>query len=148
MGLPSLPGTSLYFRYVKRHPFKNSSNPILKLLFTAGMTLIDSADSILMLYSYSGFPERTWAIIDRSMGVADVEKHEGPPEKHSAVLNESERAPSPANVNTGVTEVHLHNDGVDTQSMTQVARDLRVKLNVMSGLSIVLTLMSILVAFR
>ena len=28
------------------------------MLFTAGMTLLDSIDSILMLYSYTGFPEQ------------------------------------------------------------------------------------------
>ena len=37
----------------------------LKLLFTTGMTLVDSLDSILMLYSYSGFPERSWKIFAR-----------------------------------------------------------------------------------
>ena len=36
---------------------------IQKILFTAGMTLVDSADSILMLYSYSGFPERSFIIL-------------------------------------------------------------------------------------
>ena len=30
------------------------------------MTLIDSVDSVLMLYSYSGFSERSWAIFERS----------------------------------------------------------------------------------
>ncbi|KAJ7134716.1 high-affinity nickel-transport protein-domain-containing protein [Mycena epipterygia] len=129
---------------------------ILPLLFTAGMTLIDSADSILMLYSYSGFPDRTWAIIDRTTAVADVEKHEGlpgPTEKAStdnrplaAPPNEPE-GPTPPTDEVAEKSAHSLKDDGDTQTTTQVARDLRVKLNVMSGLSIVLTLMSIFVAF-
>ncbi|KAJ7860041.1 NicO-domain-containing protein [Mycena leptocephala] len=93
---------------------------ILPLLFTAGMTMLDSADSVLMLYSYSGFPERTWRIF------------QGPP----ALAYDSEE--------------HLQADAdADAQAPAteQVARDQRVKANVMSGLSIILTLMSIFVAF-
>ncbi|KAJ7073222.1 NicO-domain-containing protein [Mycena belliarum] len=93
---------------------------ILPLLFTAGMTIIDSADSVLMLYSYSGFPERTWAIIEVPPTLTDDAAH------------------------------HLHPDtgeSVDLHLSTDVARDQRVKTNVMSGLSIILTLMSIFVAF-
>ncbi|EKM51899.1 uncharacterized protein PHACADRAFT_262302 [Phanerochaete carnosa HHB-10118-sp] len=37
---------------------------ILPLLFTTGMTLIDSVDSIIMLYSYSGFPDRSFALVE------------------------------------------------------------------------------------
>lgn len=36
-----------------------------QLLFTAGMTLVDSVDSVLMLYSYSGFPERGFALFEK-----------------------------------------------------------------------------------
>ncbi|KAJ7112859.1 NicO-domain-containing protein [Mycena crocata] len=97
---------------------------ILPLLFTAGMTILDSADSVLMLYSYSGFPERTWAIFD------------APP---SPTL-----APAP--------QIALDDDAVLSRPEAAVdekalARDQRVKANVMSGLSIILTLMSIFVAF-
>ncbi|KIJ96317.1 hypothetical protein K443DRAFT_134168 [Laccaria amethystina LaAM-08-1] len=73
---------------------------ILPFLFTAGMTLVYSADSVLMLYSYSGFPERSFF------------------EKLAV------------NVDEGMEQ------------------DRRTKFHVMSGLSITLTLMSILVAFR
>ena len=74
------------------------------------MTLVDSLDSILMLYSYSGFPERSFRIIekrnsDNSLGV------EGPTDPEST-------------------------------------RSMRVKQNAISGLSIILTIMSILLAFR
>ncbi|KAJ6559097.1 NicO-domain-containing protein [Mycena vulgaris] len=128
---------------------------ILPLLFTAGMTLIDSADSILMLYSYSGFPDRSWAIFEASKAVADIEKCETvpvPDAASSAIANDPEQSPPPVDVNPGATEAQVPpNKSVDlrvgTPSMTRVTRDLQVKLNVMSGLSILLTLMSILVAF-
>jgi len=96
---------------------------ILPLLFTAGMTILDSADSVLMLYSYSGFPERTWAIIHKqtALHVADDTAHL----RTDAEADADADAPAPA----------------------EVARDQRVKANVMSGLSIILTLMSIFVAF-
>ncbi|KAH9080626.1 NicO-domain-containing protein [Lactarius deliciosus] len=37
---------------------------ILPMLFTAGMTLLDSIDSILMLYSYTGFPDRRFRVFE------------------------------------------------------------------------------------
>ncbi|KAJ6462797.1 NicO-domain-containing protein [Mycena vitilis] len=87
---------------------------ILPLLFTAGMTILDSADSVLMLYSYSGFSERTWAIRDNGAAISD--QPVGPQAELRA------EAPVPAH-------------------------DRRFNANIMSGLSIILTLMSILVAF-
>ncbi|KAF7346448.1 Nickel/cobalt efflux system [Mycena sanguinolenta] len=116
---------------------------ILPLLFTAGMTLIDSADSVLMLYSYSGFPELNWVIIDRSRKTRNVDLEkvqvaEKPTHSDStAVAGEVPSAQAVSPEDTG---------GV--QSISQIDRDLQVKANVMSGLSIVLTLISIVVAFR
>ncbi|KAF8170928.1 NicO-domain-containing protein [Pholiota molesta] len=98
---------------------------ILPLLFTSGMTLIDSADSILMLYSYSGFPERGFRIFSTG-----DKKEITDPEKNDFGLQEVPQLPS------SVDE--------DNRSMD---RDMRLKINAMSGLSILLTLMSILVAF-
>ncbi|KAJ6508663.1 NicO-domain-containing protein [Mycena sanguinolenta] len=107
---------------------------ILPLLFTAGMTLIDSTDSVLMLYSYSGFPERDWAIIDRSpKTVQEISEKPIHPDS-TAVTGEAAQAVSPE-------------DGGGLQPISQIDRDLQVKANVMSGLSIVLTLISIVVAF-
>ena len=107
----------------------------------AGMTLVDSADSILMLYSYSGFPERSFVIFSPTpeckAPVTDLPHvRMGDPsvnEKEDLVVNISETIPHslPSEDPNG-----------------QLARNTRVKLNVMSGLSIILTLMSILVAFR
>ncbi|KAJ7931097.1 hypothetical protein B0H13DRAFT_1594806, partial [Mycena leptocephala] len=91
---------------------------ILPLLFTAGMTILDSADSVLMLYSYSGFPEQTWRIF--------------------------EAPPAPADD----SEQRLH-AGADADAQApaheKIARDQRVKANIVSGLGIILTLMSIFV---
>ncbi|KAJ7366967.1 NicO-domain-containing protein [Mycena albidolilacea] len=125
---------------------------ILSLLFTAGMTLIDTADSILMLYSYSGFPERGWAIIDRSSQTdVDLEKVQDPVEK-PVHLDSAEIAIEPpvAELSTSqqeraASEKSVH--AVNAQPITQIDRDLQVKANVMSGLSILLTLISIVVAF-
>ncbi|KAJ6534479.1 NicO-domain-containing protein [Mycena vulgaris] len=94
---------------------------ILPLLFTAGMTILDSADSVIMLYSYSGFPERTLAIFDAPSALP---------------------LPVPED-----DAVHLQPDATGPDPQLALARDQRVKANVMSGLSIILTLMSIFVAF-
>ncbi|KAA1469899.1 NicO-domain-containing protein [Dentipellis sp. KUC8613] len=154
---------------------------VLPLLFTAGMTLLDSVDSILMLYSYSGFPERSFALFEapRPLSPALVEQAAIPeaegidaavpsspePSKPRAGLAEelqglqasvdapatpedpergSLKSCSPPEdfavpsreVNVKVVEVEEH-----------AKKEARVKRNMMSGLSIVLTSMSILVAF-
>lgn len=93
------------------------------------MTLIDSLDSILMLYSYSGFPESdSFAIFEKRLALPD-----------------SSPAPEQELTAADAAPVEVINEGHDLQTK---ARELKVKLNMMSGLSIVLTLMSILVAFR
>jgi len=85
------------------------------------MTLIDSLDSILMLYSYTGFPERNFALfVKRGEFGSPSSLGETPLAGHEADLDEDR----PEKINV------------------------RVKMNAMSGLSIVLTLMSIIVAFR
>lgn len=130
----------------------------MKLLFTAGMTLVDSVDSILMLYSYSGFPEKSWALFEKAP--------ETPPRLDVVPDRDNERVndqaadvtagptPPDSNANTKIgpeqsTSLSSGKHGdVETDLNKQVARDTVVKMNVMSGLSIALTLMSILVAFR
>ena len=138
----------------------------LKLLFTSGMTLIDSSDSILMLYSYSGFPERSFFIFAKSEGDSEtIKEHTG---------NDTTTLPVPKSENVSDDKcgnaVNLRDRTDDeknrspeepldpAQSMapspqnhasdSAMTRDIRVKMNLMSGLSIILTLMSILVAFR
>jgi len=85
------------------------------------MTLIDSFDSVLMLYSYTGFPERKFALFVRR-GEFD----------------------SPSSLGDASPVGHEPDLGEDRPEKI----NMRVKMNAMSGLSIVLTLMSILVAFR
>ncbi|KAJ7600685.1 NicO-domain-containing protein [Mycena floridula] len=88
-------------------PIPSRDIVVLPLLFTAGMTLIDSMDSILMLYSYLGFPARDLALFEK----------------------DSSRNPEMVEQRTAQETL------------------IRGKANLMSGLSIVLTLLSILVAF-
>ena len=85
------------------------------------MTLIDSLDSVLMLYSYTGFPERKFALF---------------------VKQDEVRSLSPL----GETPLVEHEPDLDEDRPEKI--NTRVKMNAMSGLSIILTLMSILVAFR
>jgi high-affinity nickel-transport protein len=83
------------------------------------MTLIDSLDSVLMLYSYTGFPESKLALFV---------KRGDPPSS------------------SGETPLVGHEPGPVEDRPGKI--NMRVKMNAMSGLSIILTLMSILVAFR
>jgi high-affinity nickel-transport protein len=85
------------------------------------MTLIDSLDSILMLYSYTGFPERKFAFFMKSGEFG-----------------------SPSSL--GEAPLAGHERELDEDRPEKI--DMRVKMNAMSGLSILLTLISILVAFR
>ncbi len=45
---------------------------VLPLLFTCGMTLVDSIDSIIMLYSYAGFPQQGWNVWERGTSSSQV----------------------------------------------------------------------------
>ncbi|EAU86074.1 hypothetical protein CC1G_07153 [Coprinopsis cinerea okayama7 len=120
--------------------FPSSYIIILPLLFTAGMVLLDSADSIIMLYSYTGFPERTWKLVTRKPAA---------------------RAPAPAIPPPDAKEFSSKKSGVpETEKVVPTAEvlpveldpsvgtALAVKTNVMSGLSIILTVLSIILAFR
>lgn len=132
------------------------------------MTLVDSLDSILMLYSYAGFPERSFALFEH--GISDDKK---PILPISPVTDVTPLPPSPdPSITKSVQEVHrdpvLPDDlGINKHVTTGVRdvpeertavtvgvvdermkKELRVKKNAMSGLSVILTLMSILVAFR
>ncbi|KAL7280075.1 hypothetical protein ACG7TL_006490 [Trametes sanguinea] len=129
---------------------------VLPLLFTVGMTLIDSLDSIIMLYSYAGFPERSFALFEkRSSGTS---KATLPGSGTGDPLN----AENPV---AGVEELPMNQSTADPTSKDEKGqqlvaveeadeedpvvrqRVLRVKRNAMSNLSILLTIMSILVAF-
>ena len=139
-----------------------------QLLFTTAMTLVDSVDSILMLYSYAGFPQRSWTLFERSTrsDAPDMIAEQNIAEVQGDILTKSESlqnldgtaslqtttdksepesSPSadqlPSTIPNATTPVDMNMD-------SRVVIDTRAKMNVMSGLSIILTLMSILVAFR
>ncbi|KAG5652879.1 hypothetical protein H0H81_003242 [Sphagnurus paluster] len=130
---------------------------ILPLLFTAGMSLVDSVDSILMLYSYSGFPEHSWALFERKRtaptSLSDTVPELGggkavPPQSENPAHVHASAAKHPdAEKDTARPDVDKEVDTSTAEPDGKVARDIVVKMNVMSGLSIILTLMSILVAF-
>lgn len=149
---------------------------------------MDSADSILMLYSYAGFPERSFSIFERVAAGDESEKSslvegEAGAEEYEPSLTGSVRSPaedpdskkrisqgdeigSSIQVVEDIAELPSRGPsepsghGVRTRTpsphllaqestMTQeVKRNLIIKENTMSGLSIALTLISILVAFR
>ncbi|KAL4258244.1 Nickel/cobalt efflux system [Pleurotus pulmonarius] len=145
-------------------PIPHAYIVILPLLFTAGMTLIDSADSILMLYSYSGFPERSWHLFEKaalrpeeatdglSNDATDIEASAVPqlPRTNNGLRGEDDamnKNPVTATVTyTGSLQATAVSPSPD-KVVSENARLIIVKRNMMSGLSIVLTLMSILVAF-
>ncbi|KIL63259.1 hypothetical protein M378DRAFT_187100 [Amanita muscaria Koide BX008] len=103
----------------------SSNVVILPVLFTAGMTLVDSADSVLVLYSYAGFPNTpSWALFARTEAV-------------NAEFIEEEKS-----------EIVDGNHGlvITAEESPRISQDTQIKTNAMSNLSIGLTLMSILVA--
>ncbi|KAI0269739.1 high-affinity nickel-transport protein-domain-containing protein [Gloeopeniophorella convolvens] len=145
---------------------------ILPLLFTAGMTLLDSVDSILMLYSYSGFPERRFRLFERP----DMDEPDRPDVTFGAVATANAAVPClpdarsddpqgrllidsepglsqpfeqsayPDRGKKGQAEVVVQ-DATVREIRENAERKTTVRRNMMSGLSIVLTLMSIVVAF-
>lgn len=151
---------------------------ILPLLFTAGMTLVDSADSVLMLYSYSGFPERSFFVFEKrensASGMMREEFRHGWEDSEGAITGDDDKQDKaeqsaldsasvqveevreamgedlkPAEIT--LEDLEKVQEGEEEKQAVKadegMERDRRVKLNVMSGLSITLTLMSILVAF-
>ena len=135
------------------------------------MTLVDSVDSILMLYSYSGFPGRSWAIFEHAASTKDQGDNPHMPKLEVEIPNRAE-LPHPSTGGNTPPPIHIsetdevrtetrkpkpmENDAVEavkhevnvTVKEDRVTRNLLVKRNTMSGLSIILTLMSIVVAFR
>ncbi|KZV82273.1 NicO-domain-containing protein [Exidia glandulosa HHB12029] len=127
---------------------------ILPFLFTAGMSLVDSLDSVLMVHSYAGFPEHKFKLLESSPPRISKEssKEALPPAHDLPAVNTSQTSgqdvvaahPPPDDAAEGDVEV---GKPVHEEDQTQEAAILRVKRNAMSNLSIVLTVMSILVAF-
>ncbi|KAJ3571517.1 hypothetical protein NP233_g3699 [Leucocoprinus birnbaumii] len=116
------------------HRIPSSHVIVLPLLFTAGMSMIDSLDSILMLYSYAGLLENRikWQIFEPKTTSNEPVKGDSSEKVDAEKVCETHPPPQ-------VTVNPVEEDRVATETKT--------KMNVMSGLSIVLTFMSILVAF-
>lgn len=136
------------------------------------MTFVDSADSILMLYSYAGFPERGLAIFERHSSLTASEQPSSLRSVHSdltALHATSTSGPNDAVVPAAPAkradtpepilldlECNVPNEPrlsdaqpEDNHQATIQKRTLeQATKNTMSGLSIILTLLSILVAFR
>jgi len=147
------------------------------MLFTAGMTLLDSIDSILMLYSYTGFAEHRFHLFEPVLE-NDARDHKSSVYREAAAAtsvsptqlprlegsHENETEPCP--LSTALSEpseqngasqgnkeqpVEVKSEDTDAKIRDirkEAQRELIVKRNMMSGLSILLTLMSIVVAFR
>ena len=127
------------------------------------MTLIDSLDSILMLYSYSGFPEHSWSIVAHddeltdSKKPLDVERERITPDHTNRESPPSGHTESTPAGDITVTAKSPRNDvqrrstfepvAVPNMGDERVSCDRRVEQNMLSGLSNVLKLMSILIAF-
>ncbi|KAL5499040.1 hypothetical protein ACEPAH_1558 [Sanghuangporus vaninii] len=138
---------------------------ILPLLFTAGMTLVDSIDSVLMLYAYAGVPDRAFALVEKRIPtgknvseiVEDINPNDATPSPTSQLDHVSSSQPellvktSKRNSITEDVEATpelLHDDERNRGDESVLAqRAHRVKQHTMSDLSIALTLISILVAF-
>jgi high-affinity nickel-transport protein len=148
-----------------------------QLLFTAGMTLLDSIDSILMLYSYTGFAEHRFNLFEparendapdgpdqnsayQAAAAASVAAarigHETETEHHPldgvppALGEQSDQKGPSSQKQPPAVEVQVvdADDARIRDIRREAQRELIVKRNMMSGLSILLTLMSIIVAFR
>ena len=113
------------------------------------MTLIDSLDSVVMLYSYSGFPERSFALFEQR----------APPTLPQRATDGTASMSSPPLVAPPLIEGTSEGGNSNKKAMYKAKtvqvddgeeerRTFRVKNNAMSNLSILLTIMSILVAFR
>ncbi|KAI0304491.1 high-affinity nickel-transport protein-domain-containing protein [Multifurca ochricompacta] len=152
---------------------------ILPMLFTAGMTLLDSVDSILMLYSYTGFSERRFRLYElpggndspepehqrtvyreaaaTSTAVIQVSQSRSGDLNHNCLPANAEPGESPQSVQSGASErdkkehmealVVENADAIIMDIRKKAEREMILKRSMMSGLSIVLTLMSIIVAF-
>ena len=118
------------------------------------MTLVDSADSIIMLYSYTGFPERSLVVFSKEKVETpkEVDAEEAKPISDEKMKSEAVQEISEVAITD--PEKALEEEAAEQRRVIPAIQpattetDNRVKMNVMSGLSIILTLMSILVAFR
>jgi len=163
--------TALAKRGANNDGFAQADIVILPFLFTSAMTMVDSADSILMLYSYSGFPERGFALFERPVVHSDPEHgvniavnndvsepRDGQTRVSTPQLTDrlppSSFQDGPASLPGSDMKPKPHQEqepqetkGVKSDPEMDTTRNKLVEESTMSGLGIILTLISILVAF-
>ncbi|KAF8133766.1 NicO-domain-containing protein [Boletus edulis] len=118
---------------------------ILPLLFTAGMTLVDSLDSILMLYSYTDFSDHSWRIFEPRARTGDGRSVN--PAEAMAVEAATTNEAVPVDRCPNAVETERKTAGSDAARQELGDRRMLVERSAMSELSITLTAMSILLAF-
>lgn len=131
------------------------------------MTLVDSADSILMLYAYAGVPDHAFSLFEKhtitvtdtsggSERIISSSDPDGSTEPDRSLTPDTDAEPltKRTKIQDQIGDIEaapelLHDPVLEGSDDTQMdRRKLRVKQHTMSGLSIALTLISILVAFR
>jgi nickel/cobalt transporter (NiCoT) family protein len=116
------------------------------------MTFVDSLDSVLMLYSYTNFSERSLRIFKTWPTPVPVLAEALPEVSDAPELPYNEPSGSKAVYHTknkptvGDQEAELPT--APLRPIAEVDRKMKTKDTTMSGLSIILTLISILLAFR
>jgi high-affinity nickel-transport protein len=120
-----------------------------QFIFTSGMTLVDSLDSILMLYSYTDFAERSLSIFRRRTLEAGTTEAGPLASELPQVTRADELSPGvEEKKDPVVTEQPALTGAVPGEDHAGTPINVRVKQRTMSGLSVALTVMSILLAFR
>ncbi|KAI6041400.1 NicO-domain-containing protein [Pisolithus marmoratus] len=126
---------------------------VLPLLFTSGMTLVDSLNSVMMLYSYTGFAEHSWRIFERTIPAEEEEDGSVSCDpdvdangtldqtRQERITHSTQLEGTSANVIAGVS-ASAEGDGENV-----ARKDDRAKRHTLSNLSVLLTSMSILLAF-
>jgi high-affinity nickel-transport protein len=108
------------------------------------MSLVDSLDSILMLYSYAGWSGRTWTLL----GKDESNDMDFVPSPEDVALVETAGAadddPDKPTFSPPKSETQAYMESKEERAN----RKTRLKRYTMSNLSIVLTIMSIAVAYR
>jgi high-affinity nickel-transport protein len=137
---------------------------VLPLLFTAGMTLVDSIDSCIMLYSYAGIPEEGWSLfkkkspsnielpVSADLSITGLEDSDG--KRLKKAHQRSDLPPKSNNTATSLPLLNLERPVSSDQQISEsrvsansgaLQERIRQKQHTMSSLSIILTLISILV---
>ena len=110
-----------------------------------------------MLYSYSGFPDRSFFVFAKSEDSETAKEQTARVDTCNVSVSQLEKVSDDKDGVQNEKDNDLNELPQEAQSVvvpeghasdSAMARDMRVKMNMLSGLSIILTLMSILVAFR